>query len=291
MFLIAGITGKVGGAAAQQLLAEGRSVRALVRDPQKAAEWSAQGVEIRQGDFNDAAAVAAALHGVEGAFLMIPPVLAPAPGFPEAKAVIASFGNALRQAPPPRLAALSSIGSQRESGLGLITATHLLEEALDDLPLPTVFIRAGGFLENYTFGLKAAAMSGWLDSFHAPTDRRAPMIATADIGAEVARRLIGGWSGKRIVELGSRTSPDDLARAMSEALGRPVQARAIPREKWAVALEAMGMAPGATGAYEEMCDGINSGWIDFGQPGAEQVAATVTPGEVFAKAMKAWDGP
>ena len=58
MFFVSGITGQVGGAAARRLLDEGRTVRALVRDPLKAAEWSRQGVDVRRGDFNDASAIA-----------------------------------------------------------------------------------------------------------------------------------------------------------------------------------------------------------------------------------------
>jgi len=290
MFFVSGITGKVGGAAARRLLDAGHAVRALVRDPSKAAGWVGMGVDVRQGDLNDAAAVAAALEGVEGAFLMMPPLLAPAPDHPEAKATIASYREALRQAPPPRLVVLSSIGSERSSGLGNITSTHLLEEALADAPFPTAFVRAGSFLENYAFGLQAAAASGWLDTFQAPTDRATPHVATADIGGEVARLLAGGWSGRKIVELGSPATPDDLARAMGEVLGRPVRARSIPREEWAARLQAMGIAPGGTGSYEEMMDGFNSGWIRFGAPGAEPVAATVTPAEVFARAIEARGG-
>ncbi|AUX24106.1 NmrA family transcriptional regulator [Sorangium cellulosum] len=290
MFFVSGITGQVGGAAARLLLAGGHAVRTLARDPRKAAAWSQKGVDVRRGDFSDAAAVAAAMEGVEGAYLMLPPLLAPAPGFPEAKAIIESFREALRRAPPPRLVVLSSIGSQQSSGLGLITTTHLLEQALCDLPFPTAFLRAGSFLENYTFSLKAAASTGWFDTYRSPTDRPVPMIATEDIGKEVARRLVGGWSGKLIVELGSPMSPDDLARAMSEALGRPVKARSIPRAQWTARLEARGMAPGTTGPFEEMEDSFNSGWIDFGVPGAERVAATVTPAQVFAHARKAGVG-
>ena len=70
------------------------------------------------------------------------------------------------------------------------------------------------------------------------------MIATADIGAEVARLLVADWEGKKIVELGSPVSADDLARAMGEALGKPVTAQAIPRERWAATLESFGLPPG-----------------------------------------------
>ncbi len=286
MFFVSGITGQVGGATAERLLQEGHTVRALVRNPQKSTAWSDKGVDIRQGDFNDAATVAQALEGVAGAFLMIPPILAPTPGFPEAKAVIASFQKALHRVPPPRLVLLSSVGSEQTNGLGNITTTHLMEQALGDLPFPTAFVRAGGFLENYVAGLEAAAATGVFQSFFQPTDRPFPMVATGDIGNEIARLLIHGWNDKKIVELGSPIRPDDIAHAMTEVLHRPVQARAIPRTEWATTLEHFGFPPGTTGLYEEMMDGFNSGWIDFGVPGAEPVAGTTTPAQVFAPARK-----
>jgi uncharacterized protein YbjT (DUF2867 family) len=178
---------------------------------------------------------------------------------------------------------LSSIGSEKESGLGLITSTHLLERALDDLPFPTAFVRAAGFLENYAYAVAAARATGRFDTFLTPTDRRVALIATEDIGKEVARLLTGGFAGKKIVEIGSPWSAEDVARALSEVVGRAVEARAIPREQWATTLEAMGFPRGGTAAFEEMEDGFNSGWIAFGVPGAEPVAATITPARFFAQ--------
>ena len=72
MFLVMGVTGKVGGATATQLLAQGKKVRALVRDRAKAASWTDQGVELVDGDWNNAAAIERALDGVDGAFVMLP---------------------------------------------------------------------------------------------------------------------------------------------------------------------------------------------------------------------------
>jgi len=72
MYLVMGITGKVGGATARHLLKQGKQVRALVRNREKAAKWADQGVELVDGDWNDATAIAAALKGVEGAFVMLP---------------------------------------------------------------------------------------------------------------------------------------------------------------------------------------------------------------------------
>lgn len=79
MYLVTGITGKVGSATAKHLLAQGKEVRALVRNREKAANWANQGVELVEGDWNDSAAIEQALKGVEGAFVMLPAVWAPSP--------------------------------------------------------------------------------------------------------------------------------------------------------------------------------------------------------------------
>ena len=71
MFLVMGITGKVGGATAEHLLAHGKEVRALVRNREKASSWANRGVELVDGDWNDSVAIGRALKGVEGAFVVI----------------------------------------------------------------------------------------------------------------------------------------------------------------------------------------------------------------------------
>ena len=283
MFLITGITGKVGGAAARHLLDKGKQVRALVRDPAKAAAWSAKGVELVKGDWADPVAMTQALNGVEGAYLMMPPIQTPSRDFREAKAVISSYKEALAKSAPPKLVVLSSMGSEKSSGLGLITATHLIEQALGNEPFPVAFVRAGSFLENYLFGIQAA-QGGTLPIFYAPTDRKLPMIATEDIGAEIAKLLTTEWTGKRIIELGSLVSADDLAAALGKALGRDVKAQAIPRQAWAGALQQMGIPPASTWAFEEMVDGVNSGWIGLGVEGTERVEGTTSAKDVFAAA-------
>jgi uncharacterized protein YbjT (DUF2867 family) len=77
MFLVMGITGKVGGATAEHLLAHGKEVRVLVRNREKASTWANLGVELVDGDWNDSAAIERALKGVKGAFVMLPAVWAP----------------------------------------------------------------------------------------------------------------------------------------------------------------------------------------------------------------------
>ncbi|TIX90713.1 NmrA family NAD(P)-binding protein [Rhizobium sp. P44RR-XXIV] len=281
MFLVMGITGKVGGATAQHLLAQGEKVRALVRNREKAVHWPDQGVELVDGDWNDTAAIEQALKGVEGAFVMLPSVWAPSPDYEEAKGVIANYVEALTKAAPPRVVALSSMGANRTSGLGMITALSLLEQGFRDLILPTAFVRAGGFFENFLYGLQVA-QGGTLPVYYNPTDRKSTMVATNDIGAEVATLLTGpAWSGQRIIELGSMVSADEVAAQLGEVLKLDVKAFAVPRASWAEAFEQFGIPKGRTGPAEEMFEAVNAGWMSLGVVGTEHIAGTTSARDVF----------
>ena len=252
-----------------------------MRDEAKATSWADRGVALVKGEWENAEVMTRALDGVEGAYLMMPPVTTPSPDFREAKAVIAGYKQALAKAAPPKVVALSSMGSQQTSGLGLITSTHLLEEALHDQSFPIAYLRAGGFYENFLYGLQAG-QAGTLPIFYTPTDRKLPMIATEDIGAEVADLLTTDWTGKRYIELGSMISPDELTIALGRVLGREVKPQVVPREAWAGALEHMGLHKGQTWGYEEMLESVNSGWIGFGVPGTEHVEGTTSAEQVFS---------
>ena len=287
MFLVTGITGKVGGATARHLLAQGKKVRALVRDRAKAASWTDRGVELVDGDWNDAAAIERALKGVEGAFVMLPAVWAPSPDFKEAKGVIANYVEALTRAAPPRVVALSSMGAHRTSGLGMITALSLLEQGFRELISPIAFVRAGGFFENFLYGLQVA-QGGTLPVYYNPTNRKSTMVATNDIGAEVATLLTGpSWSGQRVVEFGSMVTADEVAEQLGEVLKLDVKAFAIPRSGWAEAFEQLGIPKGQTGPAEEMFEAVNAGWMALGVEGTEHVAGTTSARDVFEAAQNA----
>lgn len=63
--LVTGATGKVGSRLSQRLAARGDHVRALVRDPARAAALTHSGIELVTGDLLDAASLDAAVRGVE----------------------------------------------------------------------------------------------------------------------------------------------------------------------------------------------------------------------------------
>jgi nucleoside-diphosphate-sugar epimerase len=63
--LVTGATGKVGSRLAKRLAHRGDRVRALVRDPARAADLREHGIELAVGDLLDAGSLAAAVRGVD----------------------------------------------------------------------------------------------------------------------------------------------------------------------------------------------------------------------------------
>jgi NAD(P)H dehydrogenase (quinone) len=72
MILVTGATGMFGGAVARSLLERGEPVRALVRDPGKAAALRASGAELVVGDMDQPQTLAPAFAGVRRVFLVSP---------------------------------------------------------------------------------------------------------------------------------------------------------------------------------------------------------------------------
>jgi NAD(P)H dehydrogenase (quinone) len=274
MYVLMGITGQVGGAVADQLIARGEKVRAVVRNSAKASTWAARGAQLVEADYDDAAALELAFRGASGVFAMIPPNFAPSPDLRESRKTIEVLATALDRARPPKVVYLSSIGAQQGTGLGLITALHLLEESLDALPVPTAALRAGWFMENSVWDVAPARDQGKLFSYLQPLDHEFPLVATRDIGKIGADTLLQTWQGHRHLEVGGprRYSPRDIAAAFSKALNKSVEPITVPRDEWVKKFVAQGTPEDRTPLRVQMLDAFNSGWIDFGIPGTEPTA-------------------
>ena len=262
MFVVTGITGNVGGAVANSLLAAGRKVRAVVRDEQKGDPWKQKGCEVVVADIHDAESLKKAFTGAEGVFLMAPPVFDPKPGFPEARSVAAAVRPALEAAKPGRVVYLSTIGAQatRES---LLTQHTMIEKELIEAGVLITFLRPGWFMENFAWDVAPAREKGVIPSFLHPLDKGYPMVATEDIGRVAAELLEETWTGVRVVELEGprRVSPNDVAATFSKLLGRPVTMELVPREKWEESFRAQGITNPLPRL--QMLDGFNEGWIDY----------------------------
>jgi uncharacterized protein YbjT (DUF2867 family) len=280
MYAITGITGKVGGEIARHLIGRGESVRAVLRNRAKAADWAAMGCDIAIADMANAEQLAAAFSGVEGVFILPPSDFDPAPGNPEAKRVIESVSRTLTTARPPRIVCLSTIGADAPHD-NLLTQRTLMERSLNAIGLPVTFLRPAWFMENALWDVASARDEGVLRSFLQPADKAFPMVATKDIGRLAADLIRQDSSETRIVELEGpvRISANELARAFSEVLGRPVRVEIVPRENWEGLFRAQGMTNPLP--RMRMLDGFNEGWIEFQDHGRSAVKGNTPLVEVI----------
>ncbi len=269
MFAIMGATGNTGGAVLRALQRRGAQVRAISRNPDGARTRLAAEVEVVAVDPADAASLAAAFAGVEGAYVLN----VPGPETPDvmaaAEAVSRNVAEALAAARVPHAVALSSEGAHQRDGTGIIRTLHGFEQALLVTGVPLTRVRATFFIENWASAIGPASAEGVLPSLLQPTDRAVRIVAVADIGEAVAARLIAGADADApVVNLvGPRDyAPDEVAEALAAILGRPVSAIAPPRESWMAALTGAGLGASYAGELAAMYDAINAGRIGF-EPG------------------------
>lgn len=284
MFLIAGLTGNTGAAAAGTLLEGGHRVRGLVRDPSRAAGWSARGVELATADLTDTAALIEALRGVAGAYLLIAAPVQSADVIGDYIEIATSIRAAARAAGLPRLVFLSSEGAHLTSGTGAVRALHVAEALLADAAPSVTFLRASYFQENWRGVFDAARHEGVLPSFHPAGIRAIGMVATRDIGAEAAR-LLTEAAPPPVVEFTSAVAAtdDDAAVAAAEVLGRPVQVVRPPRQAWEGILRGAGMGADYTRLLIGLYDGLHSGQLRFS--GAAPLRTGPTR---LAETMRGW---
>src|SRR5580704_3488281 len=262
MFAITGITGKVGGEVARNLLEGGRPVRGVVREFRKGEAWAELGCDLVAADINDAGALASAFNGAEGVFVLVPPNFDPSPDFQEARATAGTLRSALTAARPGKVVYLSTIGAQATQS-NLLTQHTIIEQALGELSMPITFLRPGWFMENCSWDIASATKDGAISSFLQPIDKPVPMVATADVARVAAELLQETWNGRRVVELEGlhRVTPQEIAATLTGLLGRPVRMEPVPRETWESLFKSQGMKNPIPRI--KMLDGFNEGWIEF----------------------------
>jgi uncharacterized protein YbjT (DUF2867 family) len=262
MFVVTGITGRVGGVVARALLANGEDVRAVIRDAEKGSAWKARGCDIALADMNDPHALQQAFGGATAVFILLPPNFDPAPGFPESRKIIEALRIALDRAQPRGVVCISTVGAQVKQE-NLLTQLGIQEQVLGELPLPITFLRPAWYLENAAWDVAPARDTGTIASLLQPLDRRIPMVATADVGRIAAELLQETWKGRRVVELeGPRlVSPNDIAAGLQRLLGRAVRAEAVPHDTWESLFRSQGFRNPIPRI--QMLDGFNEGWLTF----------------------------
>ncbi|GIH20033.1 NmrA/HSCARG family protein [Rugosimonospora africana] len=226
--LVTGATGKQGGATARRLLAAGRAVRALVRDPSApaAAALEAAGAQLVRGDFDDPASLQPALDGAVAVFAIPPSAFGPAG--PDTNLEVAR-GRALIDAAATtgiQQVVLSTVASA-STALPGSAGKALIEQYLRDrIALPTV-LRPVRFMTNY-LGVGRIAIDGIANGVHRhlfPPHEPMQIIALEDI-AEFAALAFADpprFAGRTLELAGDQPTPVEAAAAISEATGVPIR--------------------------------------------------------------------
>lgn len=262
MYAIAGVSGHTGAVVANTLLAAGKPVRVIVRDAAKGAEWSAKGAEVAVASLDDRAALARALRGATGAYLLIPPNGWTQTNLATDRAkYAAAIVGAVGDARPGHVVLLSSIGAQHAKGTGPIQYIHPIEIGLNALGVPSTFLRPAFFMENWGGVLKGALESGTL---YYGLSVRIPQVATGDIGKTAARLLVEGAPAKtRVVNLAGPQdlTLQDVAATLSRVTGKAISGVSVPPSAMTESLVGMGASRELAEMYGEMATAMNDGRI------------------------------
>ncbi|MEV6042042.1 NAD(P)H-binding protein [Streptomyces xanthochromogenes] len=238
MIVITAPTGNIGRHLLTRLIesapASGEELRVIVRDPARLSDEVRGRVEVVTGSHGDADVVDRAFEGADAVFWLVPPdsSLTPSDGYsgftlPAAKALATHrVGHVVG------VSALGR-GTPLADRAGLVTASLAMDDLIADSGVAYRALANPSFFENLLEEAESIRDKGvFTDNVDA--DRRAPLVAVADIAAAAAKLLLDrSWRGVDSVPvLGPQDlSPNDLARIMTEQLGRPVRYERQPLDE------------------------------------------------------------
>jgi uncharacterized protein YbjT (DUF2867 family) len=253
MFVIMGGTGHVGSATAAELLRRGQVVTIVTRDPDRAAGWRAKGAKLVQADVQDISSLQAALQHGQRAFLLNPPADTSTDTDVVERRTVANILQALEGSGLEKVVAESTGGAQPGERIGDLNVLWELEEGLCAQSIPAAINRAGYYMSNWDGLLDTVRTTGKLPTMF-PADVSVPMVAPYDLGKAAAERLLSPLDdvGVRYIEGPKRYSSNDVAKAFSDAIGKPVELSVTPRSKLKEAFLQLGFSAAAADSYARM---------------------------------------
>ena len=267
MFVIVGAAGKVGYSTSLALRKEGVPVRAVLRDEAKAGPLSEIGCEIALADLQDPAALGWAVANADAVQVILPP-----DGDEEMRRSMESIADALMQARPNRVLAISDYGAHVSEYIGMPTMYRIFEDRLRQLEMPKVFLRSAEHMQGWGLLIPVAVATGILPSFHDPVEMEFPTISAPDLGLIAADLLLHPNAGPDLqivhAEGARRYSASDVAVALSQLLGRGVTAQAVPRSQWQENFERF-LSESAAKLLVDLYDAHNKGGLVDVEPNGD----------------------
>jgi uncharacterized protein YbjT (DUF2867 family) len=230
MIAITGPTGNIGRQLLSLLLesapAAGEELRVIVRDPARLPEAARGRVEVVIGSHGDAEVLDRAFDGADAVFWLVPPDAS----LPPQEAWAAFTRPAMKAFGAHGVGHVVGVsalgrGTPLADRAGLVTASLAMDDLIAESGVAYRALANPSFFENLLEEVDSIREKGVFTDC-VDGDRKAPMVAVADIAAAAATLLLDrAWTGTGSVPvLGPEDlSPNDLARIMSEQLGRPVR--------------------------------------------------------------------
>lgn len=228
-----GATGSQGGAVADALLAQGVSVRALVRNTQsdRARALSERGVELVHVELDNPQSLVEALSGVDGFYFMTTPYAGSLenPDSGEEARQGMALADAAAAADVPLVVFSSVGGAERSSGVSHFESKRRVEEYLAQLGLHTTIVRPVFFTDNFSFMAPVVEGGELVLRMPLPDGVKLQMVAVRDIGIIAAAALLGTAAVPDAIELaGDELTGSEIAAAFGDRAGMPARYEALP---------------------------------------------------------------
>lgn len=223
--LVTGATGNTGRALTDVLVDRGAPVRAMVRRDVDRGKLPA-GVDVVVADFDDTAAVAAALDGAQRAYLVTP-------SSEQAEEQQKRFADLAAKAGIRHLVVLSQLASRQDSPVRFLRYHAAVEQHVRDLGLGYTFLRPNLYFQGLLTFAGSISAEG---KFFAPVgEARVSAVDVRDIAAVAAVALTeAGHVGATYTLTGPEAiTHAQIAAALTTALGRDVTFIDVPPEAFA----------------------------------------------------------
>jgi len=236
MIVVTGATGQLGRLVIQALLAKvpASHIVAAVRQPERAADLAALGVQVRQADYTQPATLDAAFAGAEKVLLISSSEVGQRA--PQHRNVIEAAQRA-----GVALLAYTSVLHADTSPLGLAAEHQATEAMLRTAGLPYVLLRNGWYTENYLASIPPALQHGaFIGSAGAG---RIASAARADYAAAAAEVLTQPDQAGKVYELAGDTSYTlaEFAAELSLQSGKTIPYVDLPEAEFKGALVGAGL--------------------------------------------------
>lgn len=276
MIVVTGATGHYGRKVVEGLLQKisAQQVGVSVRDPKKAEDFAAQGVQVRKADFTQPLSLAEAFDGAEQVLLVSANVLGD-----EAVRLHGNAIQAAREAGVKRILYTSHQAASATSKVAFARDHAATEALLKSSGVPFVSLRNGFYAESSFYQLGGVRATGKL---RLPADGPVSWtlrddLAEAAVAALTDTSLLDGVTPPLT---GAETYTfADVAKLASSVLGREVEREVTSDEDYRQAVVQHGLPEPVASLLVAMFAAMRDGEFDVIDPTLEQVLGR-TPGKV-----------